>query len=183
MLVLVWVAFYGFTLAWVSALGLSQKDELPSDLGVNSSSLALISVLVLVTVVAPIAEEMAFRGYFFTAVRNGTARLGGLRLGGVGFAAVLTGVVFGSVHLGSAPAGFVVPLAFFGFALCLLYHRTGSLYPGIALHALNNAIAFSVTQDWTWQIPLVMVGAVCGALGGAVCLGRVLDTRGARRAR
>jgi len=37
--------------------------------------------------------------------------------------------------------------------------RTGSLYPCIALHALNNSLAFGVSQDWDWQIPLVMLGA------------------------
>ena len=30
---------------------------------------------------------------------------------------------------------------------CLVYERTGSLYPVIALHALNNAIAFGVTIE------------------------------------
>jgi membrane protease YdiL (CAAX protease family) len=30
---------------------------------------------------------------------------------------------------------------------CLVYERTGSLYPVIALHALNNAIAFGVTVE------------------------------------
>ena len=46
---------------------------------------------------------------------------------------------------------------FFGFGLCLLYQRTGSLYPCIALHAINNCVAFGVTQDWTWEIPLLVV--------------------------
>ncbi len=48
----------------------------------------------------------------------------------------------------------------FGFGLCLLYWRTGSLYPCIALHALNNSLAFGVSQKWDWQIPLVMVGSL-----------------------
>ena len=30
---------------------------------------------------------------------------------------------------------------------CLVYERTGSLYPVIALHALNNAIAFGTTVE------------------------------------
>jgi membrane protease YdiL (CAAX protease family) len=34
-----------------------------------------------------------------------------------------------------------------GFLFCLVYERTGSLYPVIALHALNNAIAFGVTVE------------------------------------
>ena len=41
----------------------------------------------------------------------------------------------------------VPPLAGLGFMFCLVYERTGSLYPVIALHALNNAIAFGVTIE------------------------------------
>ena len=35
-------------------------------------------------------------------------------------------------------------LAFLGFALCWLYEETGSIYPTIAIHALNNALAFAI---------------------------------------
>ena len=62
-------------------------------------------------------------------------------------AAIITGLVFGAIHAGSAPAGFLCRSPFFGFVLCLLYWRTGSLYPCIALHALNNSLAFGVTRS------------------------------------
>ena len=57
---------------------------------------------------------------------------------------------------GRRPPGLLVPLAVLGFGLCLIYAWTRSLYPCVALHAVNNAIAFGVTQDWTWQIPLLV---------------------------
>jgi membrane protease YdiL (CAAX protease family) len=44
--------------------------------------------------------------------------------------------------------------------LCLLYARTGSLYPCIALHCTNNSIAFGVSQHWGWEI----VGLLAGSL-------------------
>jgi membrane protease YdiL (CAAX protease family) len=53
-----------------------------------------------------------------------------------------------------------VPLAFFGFALCMLREKTGSLLPCIVLHCANNSLAFGVTQDWTWQIPVLFVSAL-----------------------
>jgi len=149
-LLLTWFGFFVFTVAWVSALGIEERDDLPQELGADESTVALVAVGVLVCVVAPIAEEFFFRGYFFTALRNWK---------GVWPAAILTGLVFGAIHGGSAPPGYLVPLAAFGFGLCLLYWRTGSLYPCIALHALNNSLAFGVTQGWDWQIPLVMLGA------------------------
>ena len=75
-------------------------------------------------------------------------------------AALLTGITFGAIHVGSAPVGYLVPLAALGVLLCLLYVRTGSLYPCIALHCLNNSIAFGVSQHWGWEIPVLLAGSL-----------------------
>jgi uncharacterized protein len=146
-----YLLFIAVAAGWSSLLNLHEEDDVVDQLGAGSSTVALIAVAVLVCVVAPIAEEFFFRGYFFAALRNWR---------GVWPAAVLTGLVFGGIHVGSAPAGFLVPLAFFGFLLCLLYHRTRSLYPGIALHCINNSIAFGVGEKWGWEIPLVLVASL-----------------------
>jgi membrane protease YdiL (CAAX protease family) len=145
-------AFYVFTLVWVSILGVSPDDtKLPDELGVKDSTYALLAVAFLVAVVAPMAEEFFFRGFFFGALRNWK---------GPWPAAVITGLVFGSIHFGSAEAAFLLPLAFFGFSLCLLRERTGSLYPGIALHCANNSLAFGVSQHWGWEIPVLFACAL-----------------------
>jgi membrane protease YdiL (CAAX protease family) len=68
--------------------------------------------------------------------------------------------VFGAIHAGSAPVGYLVPLAVFGFVLCALYQRTRSLYPCIVLHAINNSFAFGSTQHWGWQVAVLLVGAL-----------------------
>ena len=146
-----YVIFILFTALWAQLVGSTSDEGLPKDLGVDNSTVNLVAAAVLVTVVAPIAEEFFFRGYFFTAVRTWK---------GPWVSAVLTGLVFGAIHLGSAKAVFLVPLAFLGFVLCLLRWRTGSLYPCMALHAANNAIAFGVSEHWGWQIPLVFAGAL-----------------------
>ena len=90
---------------------------------------------------------------------------------------MITGLVFGGIHVGSSPVGYLVPLAIFGFGLCLLYERTGSLYPSIALHAVNNSIALGANLDWDWQIPAMMVGSTAGALACAWLLARALGNR------
>lgn len=146
------VAFYVFTIIWVSIVGADTNDDkVVQDLGVDESTVALFCAAALVTVLAPIAEETFFRGFFFGALRNWR---------GVLPAALITGLVFGGVHAGSADVAYLLPLAFFGFALCLLRERTGSLYPCMALHCLNNSLAFGVTQDWTWQIPVLLLAAL-----------------------
>jgi len=136
---------------WLQALGTNPEDELPESLGADESTAALVAVVIVVTVLAPIAEEILFRGYIFTALRGRA---------GVWGAAILSGLVFGGVHAVGSPIEFLLPLAFLGFVLCIVYWKTGSLYPSIGLHALNNSIAIGVNQGWDWQIPLIFAGAL-----------------------
>jgi membrane protease YdiL (CAAX protease family) len=171
LLVAVWVSFLVVSAIWVTALGLHETQELPDRLGAEGSTLSAVAVAVLITVFAPLGEEMLFRGLVFGSLRNWR---------GVWPAAIVTGTLFGLIHIGSAPAGFLVPLGFLGFGLCLLYHFSGSLYPCIALHALNNSIALGSTLHYDWQIPVMMVGSVVVALTIAAQLGRLLG--GGRRA-
>jgi membrane protease YdiL (CAAX protease family) len=148
----VFVTFYVVTAVWVAIVGGDTNDDkLPDELGADRSTIALLSVAFLVSVVAPIAEEFFFRGFFYGALRNWR---------GVLPAAIITGLVFGAIHTGSADWQFLLPLGIFGFLLCLLRERTGSLYPCIALHCTNNSIAFGVTQDWGWQIPVLLAAAL-----------------------
>jgi membrane protease YdiL (CAAX protease family) len=150
-----WGAFFVTATGWAIALGIDEQDDLPEELGVNGSTAALVAVAVLVCVLAPIAEELFFRGFCFTALRR---RLGMLP------AAVLTGIIFGAIHLGGTEIEFIVPLMVFGFLLCLLYARTDSLLPCIALHALNNALALGVSQEWGASTALAMAAAATLAL-------------------
>jgi hypothetical protein len=146
-----YVVFIGFAAGWSALLHLHESDDVVKQLGADQSTIALVAVTILVCVVAPLAEEFFFRGYFFGALRNWR---------GVWPAAIITGLFFGGIHVGSAPVGFLVPLAFFGFVLCLIYDRTRSLYPCIALHCINNSIAFGVGEHWGWQIPVILVGSL-----------------------
>jgi uncharacterized protein len=158
-----YVVFIAAAAAWSALLDLHETDDVVDQLGADSSTVALIAVTILVCVVAPVAEEFFFRGYFFGALRNWR---------GLWPAAVITGLVFGGIHVGSAPVGFLVPLAFFGFLLCLIYDRTRSLYPCMALHCLNNSIAFGIGEHWDWQIPLVLAASLTMIAGAMLTVRR-----------
>jgi uncharacterized protein len=146
------LAFTIFTVVWGAVFEVTEKDtKLLEALGTNETTLLLALSALLTTVIAPICEETLFRGYIFAALTKWKGWLP---------AAVVTGVLFGGVHVGSAPAEDLVPLAVLGFALCALYRRTGSLYPCIAVHSLNNSLAFGVLEGWGWQIPVLMIGAL-----------------------
>ena len=98
-----------------------------------------------VCVIAPIAEEFFFRGFVFGALRRMHVVIAGRNIG-VWIAAVITGILFGLAHTGSASPQYLVPLGFLGFVLCLVRWRTGSLYPCMALHSINNSLALGVNQ-------------------------------------
>ncbi len=147
--VLAVVGYYGATAVYAAVFSLHGADKLPSDLGVTHSTAALIAASVFVCVIAPVAEEFFFRGFFFGALRRIPLRVGARELG-PWVAAVITGILFGLAHTGSAASQYLVPLGFLGFVLCVVRWRTGSLYPCIVLHSANNALALGVNQlSWT----------------------------------
>ena len=85
-------------------------------------------------------------------------------------AAIATGILFGAAHAGGAAAKYLVPLAFLGFLLCLLRWKTGSLYSGMALHSINNSLAFGIDElHWSaakmGAMALLALGAITAITG------------------
>ena len=169
LLVAVWIGFFVLSAIWAAALGLQERQTLPDELGANGALINALAVIVLVTVIAPLGEELFFRGFFFGALRNWHGPV---------LAALLTGALFGGIHAGSSPVGYLVPLAFFGIGLCLLYELTGSLYPPIALHALNNSIALGANLKYSvGVIVAMMIGSTIVSLLVARLLAKVIGER------
>ena len=79
----------------------------------------------------PITEEIFFRGFVFAGL---APRLGIPR------AMAVSALVFSGFHFS---LGVLAPIFITGMLLAWLYHRTGSLWPGIAAHAGQNALAVS----------------------------------------
>jgi membrane protease YdiL (CAAX protease family) len=150
--ILAYVVFALIGGAFIEIVGVDEEDRTLDNLGVDESTAALIAAMLLVTTVVPVCEELLFRGYVFTALRGSFGVIG---------AALLSGTLFGLIHADpDRPAAYLLPLALFGVMLALLYWKTGSLWPPIGLHAINNAIAFGASEDWTWQIPVLAAGAL-----------------------
>jgi membrane protease YdiL (CAAX protease family) len=87
--------------------------------------------VLLIAIVAPVSEEVCFRGMLFSGLRERLPTLA---------AALISGLIFGALHAVTGISA-VPPLAMFGFVLALLYEKTGSIVPGILLHMLNNCVA------------------------------------------
>ena len=149
-------SFYLLAALYTAILQPDAEQTVAQDLGADQGTLGRIAAGFMIICIAPIAEEFFFRGFFYRALRSRYSVL---------VAALIDGLLFGAIHFdfSSADALLIVPpLAALGFMFCLVYERTGSLYPVIALHALNNAIAFAVTiEDPGISLvlcPLVLLG-------------------------
>jgi membrane protease YdiL (CAAX protease family) len=81
-------------------------------------------------IIAPIAEEIVFRGYLYKAFRDRFKP---------SYAIVLSAALFSVIHLELLAAA---PLFVIGIVLAYVYEKTGNLMAPITLHVLNNAVAF-----------------------------------------
>jgi membrane protease YdiL (CAAX protease family) len=92
---------------------------------------AFVANFVVVALLAPVVEELTFRGLGFTLLERF----------GRPAAIVLVGLAFGLAH------GLVegLPLLFlFGAGLAYLRSRTGSVYPGMVVHVLYNGLVLLI---------------------------------------
>jgi membrane protease YdiL (CAAX protease family) len=147
---LAYAGFWVATAIFVAIVGEPEQQDLVRDLREQDALATLIGFAVLLTIAAPLAEEMFFRGFVFGVLREKV---------GTAVGVVVSGALFGVIHLPSSPLVSVGVLSIFGVLLCLLYLKTGSLLPCIALHAINNSIAFSATKS------LPVAGAAVLVLG------------------
>ncbi|MDB5159916.1 MAG: rane protein of unknown function [Candidatus Saccharibacteria bacterium] len=81
-------------------------------------------------IIAPISEELLFRGYLLGKLRKHVSTW---------VAVLLTSLLFGAIHLAWNVGVDVFALS---IVLCLLRIKTGRLWPSILLHMIKNAIAF-----------------------------------------
>ncbi len=89
--------------------------------------------LVIAVIVAPVVEEIVYRGFLFQSLQNRFSTL---------FAVIGSSALFTLIHF----YGFVGSGSVFVFAVvaCLIYRATGSLKTVIAFHALNNLVLVSL---------------------------------------
>ena len=128
--------------ALVWALVIVAQTFLPNDPSVNQQMVEELThnqplfSFFMVVVFAPLTEELTFRGmlarYVFPQQNN--VKQTALFL-------LVSSIIFALVHFPGTPQQFLV-YASLGFSLGLAYINKGGLAYSIALHALNNLIAF-----------------------------------------
>lgn len=135
----IWAATFGlFAIDFLIFLGVDwalsfhqgffdTRDFMSSALGYGDG-LILLHELLTSAVLAPVGEELLFRGILFYTLK---------RWCGFRWAALLSSILFASYHSYSLPSEILLIL--FGILMCWSYERTQSLWPAILVHAAINA--------------------------------------------
>ena len=96
-------------------------------------------------VVAPVAEEIFFRGFLFTGLRE---RYGWKRAG------LISAGLFAVLHLQPLTT---LPIFLLGLIFAYLYHRSESIWPAVIMHILTNGLslgaAYLISQ---MDLPTIM---------------------------
>jgi hypothetical protein len=149
-------SFYVFAAIYSVAVQPDVEQTVAEDLGADESTIGLVAAGFMIICVAPFCEEFFFRGFFYGALRTRFS---------IAAAAIIDGLVFGLIHFEGSTDGLLIvpPLAVLGVVFCLVYEQTRSLYPVIALHSINNSIAYAAQADGA------AVSAVFGPLMVVAC--------------
>jgi membrane protease YdiL (CAAX protease family) len=161
---LVYLVFLFTSWALAQIFGNPPDQELVTDIKRESHTAVLVGFAVMTCLVAPVAEEIFFRGFMF--------RVFNAKLGPV-WGTLLASVIFGSVHAPNPVLG-LIALGVLGAGLCVLYLRVQSIIPGMAVHALNNSITFGIT---TKLHDAAFAGLVVGSVGLVVAGASALAAR------
>lgn len=132
------IAYFGYVACAIAIAALLQphQEDVTRDLGFGEGALGSIAAGVLIIAVAPLSEEIFFRGFLFGGMRRAVP---------FAAAAAISSGIWGLFHYTDPDSwGVVLQLTIFGLALAWLYRRTGSIWPTIAVHVINNAIAFAL---------------------------------------
>lgn len=116
-----------YFIPWVD---LDQKQ----DVGFNgiTAQLHIFYAFIAIVIVAPIVEEVVFRGYLYGSLRSKLYPW---------LAALVVSILFGAVH-GQINVG--VDTFILSLFLCYLREKTGAIWSGIFVHALKNSLAFYI---------------------------------------
>lgn len=128
-LVVVYAASYAYSaFSTHFSLGIQTNVDTLQQLG-QHAPITVIGTLIGAVLIAPFCEEIFFRGFAFAGMLHRMP---------VWAAVLLSALLFGAAH---GDAGSFALLFVIGVVLAVVRWRTGSIWPGMALHMANNAVA------------------------------------------
>lgn len=120
--------------------------------------MGVFQLVLLLAILPGITEEIAFRGVLLYGLRK---RLSPLAL------CLVVGAIFGLFHVSLFR---IIPTAYLGTMLALVTILTGSIFPAMLWHALNNGVALvpaalgwvgpeAGVPGWVWPLALIGLGS------------------------
>ena len=106
----------------------SAMTRAPFDFGPSASTGMVAAFVVMTLLVTPFAEEVFFRGFVYKWMKGHRP---------VWLAALISSIIFGASHIVPHQA---INAAVMGLVLIWLYEKSGSIWPAILAHAVNNAL-------------------------------------------
>ena len=122
------VNLYGIAIDVFGLDQLEPSQQLPDDF--YDHDVVVIMTGIAIVFMAPVAEEIFFRGFIFGGLR---------RYVNLPIAGLTSGALFAIAH---GDPGLVIPFAGVGLVLAFLYERTGTLYAAIGVHFIFNSVSF-----------------------------------------
>ncbi|MBK8100865.1 MAG: CPBP family intramembrane metalloprotease [Planctomycetes bacterium] len=138
---LLFVIVYLRVLAWCGA-PLAPQPMLQQLAAQGSSLPGFWPQVVGIAVLAPLAEELLFRGYLFTALHGLLSRTA---------THLLTAAAFGLVH----GVGYALPIGLLSLLFARLRERERALAPAVFAHAVHNGLTVLVTVSWPAHLDLL----------------------------
>jgi hypothetical protein len=123
--------------AWFSSMGVAQNQSELYPLR-QSDLLGQILIALAGTLLAPLGEELFFRGYVYGAARESLGMPGAI---------LLSSALFALAHAFSATEGLaalLIPVFLLGLLLALVREWSGSLLPCLVAHMLNNGVGLTL---------------------------------------
>jgi len=156
---ILFLGMYGITMLWVVLINFLgeanpffQKilESHNNVMGEITSSESFILVFFATAIIAPVIEELFFRGLIYGRLRQAMKPI---------VAIFISSLLFGIFH-GNIVQG--VYAFFIGFVLALVYEKTGALWLSIVGHALINTIGVVIPylKLESLQIALIIIGII-----------------------
>jgi len=131
------VALLAIALSVLGQLGIERivplAPQAPVEVFLETRSpLTFAIYFVLVGIIAPVLEELIFRGFVYGGLR---------RMMTVPAAALASALIFAAAHV-AVPVGSLLAITLIGVVLAYLYERSGSLIAPMVTHAMYNSFVF-----------------------------------------
>ena len=138
------VAYFLLTMVTMSIarvvflVDMQQKQIIPFSQSMLATHWQFIMAFVVLVVLAPIVEELLYRGYLYGKLRNSFS---------VWLSIIVTSIAFGAAHLWAGPDSplqWAVAVDTFTLSLvmCATREYTGAIWVPIMMHMAKNGIAF-----------------------------------------